>query len=181
MNPTFPLCIVGQVYTPLFYINLPPFSKISRNPRCLSLFTGLSGKQRYWMTLLTNLYIISSLKASKFWKNIYESGKMQTWYNVFKCFLVKLWKVGVIERNKKLLPETITYIIATERSTNITVTESTTCIIATELQNLDNCNRRCHLHNCYRKYQLHSSNRNCHRQNWLQKLTCINDASQRYF
>ena len=52
--------------------------------------------------------------------------------------------------------KTVTYIVA------VTVTESTTCTIAMESQDL---------HNCYGKCQLHSSNRNCHLQNWLQKLS----------
>ena len=67
--------------------------------------------------------------------------------------------------------ETSNCIIATERSTNITLAESTTNITAIEPQNLHNCNRRWHLHNCYRKRQLHSSNRNCHLENWTQKLS----------
>ena len=36
--------------------------------------------------------------------------------------------------------ETVTCIIATERSTNITVIETTTCIVSIEPQNLDKCN-----------------------------------------
>ena len=53
-------------------------------------FIGLSGKQKYWITLVTNLHIISTLKVSQFWKNVYKSGAIQTWYNTFKCFLIKL-------------------------------------------------------------------------------------------
>ena len=67
--------------------------------------------------------------------------------------------------------ETVTFITATKRSTNLSVAESTTNIIAIETQNLNNCNRNWHLHNCCRKRQLHSSNRNCHLQDWLQKLS----------
>ena len=36
--------------------------------------------------------------------------------------------------------ETVTCMIASERSTNITVIETATCIVATEPQNLHNCN-----------------------------------------
>ena len=41
-------------------------------------FIGLLGKQKYWMTLLTDLYIIFTCKVSQFWKNIHKSGEMQT-------------------------------------------------------------------------------------------------------
>ena len=51
--------------TLLFYVN-PPFSKI---PPLLEIqdvptFYVLSGKQKYWMILLTNLYVISILKVA---------------------------------------------------------------------------------------------------------------------
>ena len=76
--------------------------------------------------------------------------------------------------------ETVTFISATKRSTNISVAESTTHIITIESQNLNNCNRRWHLHNCCRKRQLHSSDRNCHLQNWLQKLLLAEMVTVRY-
>ena len=47
---------------------------LSRNPP----FIGLSGKQNNWITLVANLYIISTLKASYFWKNVDKSGEIQT-------------------------------------------------------------------------------------------------------
>ena len=105
-------------------------------------FIGLSGKQKYWMTLLTDLYINST--------HIFAA-------ETFTC-------ISVAETSNYCIisTETVTFITATKRSTNISVAESTTNIIAIEPQNLHNCNRRWHLHDCYRKCQLHSSNRNCH-------------------
>ena len=43
---------------------------------------------------IDNLFIISTLKVSSFWKNVYNSGKIQTWYNAFKCFLINFMKRG---------------------------------------------------------------------------------------
>ena len=65
--------------------------------------------------------------------------------------------------------ETVTCIVVTERSTNIPVTESITSKPA-------KCNRR-HLHNCHRMCQLHIFNRNCHLQNWQQKLSLAETVS----
>ena len=59
-----------------------------------SPFIGLLGKQKSWMTLLTNLYTITTLKVYYFWKNFHESSEMQTWYNAFQCFLVNFMKSG---------------------------------------------------------------------------------------
>ena len=66
----------------------PPFLKSKMSPP----FRGLQGKQKCWMFLLTDLYIISTHKVSEFWKNIYKSGEMQTRYNAFKCFLINFMK-----------------------------------------------------------------------------------------
>ena len=43
-------------------------------------------------------------KVSYFWKNVYQSGEIQTWYNAFKCFLANFMKrLSVRETNMKLL------------------------------------------------------------------------------
>ena len=70
---------------------IPPFLESKMSPP----FIGLSGKQKYWMTLLTNLYINSTHEVSSFFKNIYQSGEMQTWYNAFKYYWSILWKMNV--------------------------------------------------------------------------------------
>ena len=67
--------------------------------------------------------------------------------------------------------KTFTCINVAEISNCVIATETVTYIIVTEPQNLHNCNRCWHLCNCCRKCQLHSSNRNCHQQNWLHKLS----------
>ena len=54
----------------------------------LSIEIHLSGKQKYWITILTYFCIISSLKVFWLWKNIYKSGEIQIWYIPFKCFAV---------------------------------------------------------------------------------------------
>ena len=82
---------------PPFSRSISPFfwdSPLSRNPRYSPPFTVLSGKQKHQITIVTNLYIISTLKVSWFWKIVYKSGEIQAWYNVFKCFLVNLMKRG---------------------------------------------------------------------------------------
>ena len=57
-------------------IPLSSFSKISpfQKSKMFPPFLDLSGKQ----TLVTNLHIISTLKESQFWKNVYNSGEIQT-------------------------------------------------------------------------------------------------------
>ena len=39
------------------FLRLPPFLEIQDVPT----FIGVSGKQKYWITLVTNLYIISKV------------------------------------------------------------------------------------------------------------------------
>ena len=50
---------VQKSHTPPF-LRFPPFLEIQISPP----FIGLSGKQKYWITLVTNFYIISTLKVS---------------------------------------------------------------------------------------------------------------------
>ena len=97
------------------------------------------------------------------WVSIWERN-IKSLLETFTCIIS-----AVETSNCIIATETVTCRIATERSTNITVTESTTCITAIEPQDLHNFNRRCQLHKYYRKS--HSCNRNCHLQNWLQKLS----------
>ena len=85
-------------------------------------FIGLSGKQKYWMTLLTDLYIISACKVS------ISEEYLQKWWNAN----YEKW-VSVRQMNIKLLLETVTY---------IATIETVTCI---------KCNRNSHVHNALQK------------------------------
>ena len=85
-------------------------------------FIGLSGKQKYWMTLLTDLYIISACKVS------ISEEYLQKWWNAN----YEKW-VSVGQMNIKLLLETVTY---------IATVETVTCI---------KCNRNSHVHNALQK------------------------------
>ena len=58
-----------------WYVGLYP-----HNSRCPHLLLDLSRKQKYWITYVTNLYIIFTLKVSSFWKNVYKSGEMQNYF-----------------------------------------------------------------------------------------------------
>ena len=42
------------------FLRLPPFLEVQDVPT----FIGVSGKQKYWITLVIDLYIISTLKVS---------------------------------------------------------------------------------------------------------------------
>ena len=88
-------------------------------------FIGLSGKQKYWVTLVTNLYVISILVLEEC---------LQKWWNTSLIWC--LYEKWLSVRKRKLL-KTVTYIVVKERLPCIitieTVTaENTTRIIATE-------------------------------------------------
>ena len=138
-------------------------------------FMGLSGKQKYLMNLLSDFYINSTYKVSSFWKNIYWSGEMQSWYNafcllMFSCQFYEKW-VSVRERNIRLLLETVTYIATTETVTCIITIEIVMCILhcrkyylhdwrlATETH-MHIFNKNCHPHSCLRNFHLHNCNKN---------------------
>ena len=61
------MCFVGVDQPPpppFFFLRPPSFYKSKISP----LFIDLLAKQKYWIILLTNLYIISTLKVLVKWK-----------------------------------------------------------------------------------------------------------------
>ena len=81
---------VGKVLIPPPPFKDFPFLEIQYVPT----FIGLLGKQKYWKTFLSDLYVISTLKSILILEEINKSGKMQTWYNAFKCFPANFMKSG---------------------------------------------------------------------------------------
>ena len=109
--------------------------------------------QKYWITHVTNLHVISTLKVSKFWKNVYKSGEIQTWYNAF---------MKRLPVRKRELLQTVTYIAIKEGLTCIITIETVMCIIQRRKYHLHNCNRNSHLHNYNKNFQPHLRCRKCH-------------------
>ena len=92
-------------------------------------FIGLLGKQKYWITLVTNLYIISTLKYLNFGRMFTKVVKSKPDIVPLNVFGSILRKEGVRERNMKLLLETVTYIAIKESVTCITTIETVMCIM----------------------------------------------------